>query len=268
MKKMSLTEIQNIQLKMLEKFDDICRRHNIKYSIEGGTLLGAVKFGGFVPWDDDIDIVMLRCEYDKFLSICGTELANTSFVVESYYNCIEFPLNYAKMCDTRTIIRDYDYSFLKTISHGVFIDIFPLDSMKTIKEKNRRHVIGFWTSVRKRKIGVKFKCSTFKKVLFALFCVLPLKIITKILHKSLVRENSSKKCKFAYELCNQNSKFPPIPLSIYNELVDMKFENLMVLAVKQHDIFLKSRFGADYMISMPPEEERKPSHCQNIYWKN
>ena len=266
MKKLSLSEIQNIQTDMLKTFDAVCKKHNIKYSIEGGTLLGAIKYGGFVPWDDDIDIIMKREEYEKLLFIAKKEFENTYFQLESYYQYREFPLNYAKMCDTRTVILNYDYSHIKTISHGVFIDIFPIDNMTKKDEKVRRHLIGFWTSVRKTKLKVQFKCNPLKKILFKLFSVLSLDFITKKLHKNLVKENHKKE-RFLYELCNQNSHFNPLPADIYNNLVEIPFGGFLVSSIEKYDIFLKSRFGDDYLLVTPPLEKRKPSHCQNIFWK-
>ena len=87
--------------------------------MEGGTLLGAVKYQNYVPWDDDIDVIMLRNEYEKFLSVAHTELAEDYFL-QSYNNVKEFPLNYAKLCYTGAEIRNYDYSHLYLILHMVF----------------------------------------------------------------------------------------------------------------------------------------------------
>lgn len=73
--KISLEELQDRVYRIFVEFDRICRKHNIRYSMEGGTLLGAVKYQNFVPWDDDIDVIMLREEYEKFLSVAPGELS-------------------------------------------------------------------------------------------------------------------------------------------------------------------------------------------------
>ena len=75
-----IREVQKKLLMILIEFDRICRKHNIKYSLEGGTLLGAIKYKGFVPWDDDIDIVMERPEYERFLKVCKRELNKEFFL--------------------------------------------------------------------------------------------------------------------------------------------------------------------------------------------
>ena len=76
----TLKKVQKIELELLLEFDRICRKNNIKYSITGGTLLGAVRHGGFIPWDDDADVSMLRVEYEKFVKVCDTELDKVGFI--------------------------------------------------------------------------------------------------------------------------------------------------------------------------------------------
>ena len=75
-----LSELQQAELHVLKVFDAICQKHNLKYYMSGGTLLGAVRHKGFIPWDDDIDITMTRKEYEKFKSIAETELPESMYL--------------------------------------------------------------------------------------------------------------------------------------------------------------------------------------------
>ena len=129
------------------------RKHDIKYSMEGGTLLGAVKYQNFVPWDDDIGVIMLRSEYEKFLSVSPDEIGEDYFL-QSYHNVSEFPLNYAKLCYRGAEIRDYDYSHLKKMSHGIFMDIFPIDEVRPDSLRKHCSFVGVFTGARKIKLGV------------------------------------------------------------------------------------------------------------------
>ena len=80
-----LRKMQLIQLEMLTEFDRICRKYEIEYFIIAGTLLGAVRHGGFIPWDDDVDVAMKREEYEKFCKICGKELSSKGIFLQNYH---------------------------------------------------------------------------------------------------------------------------------------------------------------------------------------
>lgn len=231
--------------------------------MEGGTLLGAVKYQDFVPWDDDIDVIMLRDEYEKFLSVAPKELSN-GFFLQSYNNVAQFPLNYAKLCDTSTEIYDYDYSHLKEMNHGVFIDIFPIDNVIPSKLNLQLHIVGLLTGARKTKLKINFgKVSFIKKILYKVLSIFPMKWLCIWQNKACSKYNQ-KKTSHRYEVCNSNRKFAPLPSEIYDSIIELPFRNQMFFAVKDYDAFLQSRFGKNYMNELPSEEERKPSHSQNI----
>lgn len=266
MRKLELNEVQDLIYNIFVEFDRICRKHNIKYSMEGGTLLGAVKFQNYVPWDDDIDVIMLRSEYEKFLSVAPEEL-DGDFFLQSYHSVKEFPLNYAKLCYLGAEIKDYDYSHLNNMCHGIFMDIFPIDEVKP--EKLRRHCswVGVFTGARKIKLRVNIgKISTPKFIIYKTLSLLPMRFLNKTVDRIAKRYNG-KETGFRYEVCNSNRKFKPLPSEIYDELIELPFRDGSFLAVKRYDEFLRSRFGDDYMSTLPAEEQRKPSHCANIYAK-
>ena len=258
-----LSEIQDRVYKIFVEFDKICRKHNIKYSMEGGTLLGAVKYKNFVPWDDDIDVIMVREEYNKFLKIAPSELPKEYFL-QSYNNVRQFPLNYAKLCDNDTCIYDYAYTHLTKMNHGIFIDIFPIDNVIPSKLSKQLHIVGMLTSTRKTKLKVEFgKVGLFKKVIFSILSIFPMGFLCKQIDKYCSKYNKEK-TELRYEVCNSNRKFSPLPYNIYDELTEIDFRDKKFLAVKDYDTFLRSRFGENYMNELPEEEKRKPSHNQNI----
>jgi len=256
-----LTKLQDIVYSLFQEFDRICRKYDIHYTMEGGTLLGAVKYGGFVPWDDDIDVVMKREEYEKFLSVAPGEL-DGKFFLQSYNNVSEFPLNYAKLCHNGTEIYDYDYTHLKNMHHGVFMDIFPLDEVKPEKLKKHCSRVGILTGARKTKLKA-IKPTGIRKVIYGGLALLPMKTLIKMLDRCCKKYNG-KNTGYFYEVCNANRKFPAMPRELYDETVRISFRDGEYEASSQYDRFLKSRFGEDYMDTLPPEEVRKPSHNQNI----
>ncbi len=253
--------LQDMVYSIFVEFDRICRKHNIKYSMEGGTLLGAVKYRNFVPWDDDIDVVMIRSEYEKFLEIAPEEL-DSKFFLQSYNNVSEFPLNYAKLCLNGTEIYDYDYSHLKNMNHGIFIDIFPVDNV--IPEKLKKHcsAVGIFTGARKNKLKA-IKPKGIRKLVYGVLALLPMSVLIKAVDKACKKYNY-KDTDYIYEICNSNQKFKPLKAEMYKNLVELPFRDKKFLAVADYDNFLKSRFGENYANELPSEEKRKPSHNQNI----
>lgn len=262
MGKAPLSVVQDKIYNILVEFDRVCRKHNIKYTLEGGSLLGAVKYQNYVPWDDDIDVVMIRSEYEKFLSIAPKEL-NENFFLQSYNNVKQFPLNYAKLCYVKSKIHDYDYSHLD-MCHGIFMDIFPIDNVNPKKLKRHTKLVGVLTSTRRLKLKMNLgKVSKRKLFVYKILSLLSLKTLTKLVDKACKKDNK-KSTGYRYEICNSNKKFRPLRAEIYEDLIELPFRDRSFYVVKDYDGFLASRFGENYMNELPPEEKRKPSHCANI----
>ena len=95
--KSTLRKLQLVELEMLIELDRICRKNNIKYTIIGGTLIGALRNKGFIPWDDDIDVAMLRSEYEKFRDACKKDLDKTRFYFQDHRNTKGYRWGYGKL---------------------------------------------------------------------------------------------------------------------------------------------------------------------------
>ena len=118
-------ELKKIELEMFKYYLAICEKHDLKYFLIGGTLLGAVRHKGFIPWDDDIDIGMPRPDYEKFLLVAQKELPEHIFL-QTHNTDIEYPNCFAKLRNSDTTFIETSCKKLK-INHGIYIDIFPLD---------------------------------------------------------------------------------------------------------------------------------------------
>lgn len=116
-----------IQLEMLKELDRVCEKHGLRYYADSGTLIGAIRHKGYIPWDDDIDIVMFRKDYQKLLRIADSEFHYPLFL-QSVYSDVKYVRGLSKIrnCET-TAIDKVDLN--KPFNHGIFIDIFPLDSV-------------------------------------------------------------------------------------------------------------------------------------------
>ena len=122
-----LRKLQLTELELLIEFDRVCRKNHIRYTLTGGTLLGAVRHGGFIPWDDDADVSMLRVEYEKFRKACETDLGD-SYYFQDMKNTHGYRWGYGKLRKRNTLfLREHQEHM--PYMQGVFIDIFPLDGV-------------------------------------------------------------------------------------------------------------------------------------------
>ena len=128
MTKEELRRMQLIQLELLQEVDRICTKHHISYSVEGGTLLGAVRHKGFIPWDDDVDIAMVRSEYRKFCKVCKKELDSEKYFFQNHDTDPEYRWGYAKVLKNGTSFVRYGQEHLK-MRRGVYVEIFPMDGI-------------------------------------------------------------------------------------------------------------------------------------------
>lgn len=259
MRSVDLIELHDDIYKILIEFDRVCRKNNIKYSLEGGTLLGAVKYGDFVPWDDDMDVIMLRGEYERFLKLAPAEL-NDSFFLQSYNNILDFPLPYAKLCYTDSRIYAYEYESIDSICHGVFIDIFPIDNVKPSTFVFQAKVVGVLRAARckKLRIGGEHSC-WWKALCYRVVSWLPMSFLCELTDKVCGFYNK-RDTGYCYEICNPNFNFRPLPCDVYENHTRLPFRDGKYMAVSKYDEFLKSRFGENYTTEIPIEEKRKPSH--------
>jgi len=142
-----MKKVWAVELKLLDYFDQLCREHNLRYYIAYGTLLGAVRHQGFIPWDDDIDVVMFRDDYEKLKLIAGEVVEYPYFFQNSYTDTMIWA--FAKLRDSRTTAIEFP-DFPSEFHQGIFIDIFPLDdvpdntSMKPIIGEMQREI---WMSI-------------------------------------------------------------------------------------------------------------------------
>jgi lipopolysaccharide cholinephosphotransferase len=120
-----LSRIQEIEYEILIQLDKFCKKYDIKYILFGGTMLGAIRHKGFIPWDDDIDIAMLRKDYEKFIKLYSKNIPSHLFLQNALTDK-EYPLLFTKIRLNNTVFLESDLANFN-IHHGVYIDLFPLD---------------------------------------------------------------------------------------------------------------------------------------------
>ena len=142
-KQRNLKACQSIQLEILKTVTAICDKHNFTYWLDGGTLLGAIRHGGFIPWDDDIDIIMPMADYKKFLEIAQREFPDNLFL-QTPENEPTMPFLFSKVRRTDSLYVEFSDDFTQPYNKGIYIDIFPFDDYPTRILPLTRKVADYW----------------------------------------------------------------------------------------------------------------------------
>lgn len=149
-----MTELQKIEIEILKQFLHICERENLQYYLVCGSALGAVKYNGFIPWDDDIDVALPRKDYEKFLLVADKYLPDWIFL-QNYKTDSEYPCLGTKLRDSRTTYIEKMCGKLN-INHGVFIDVFPLDCHWSLHSKRLKFKFLHMKFEAKRRVHLEY----------------------------------------------------------------------------------------------------------------
>lgn len=262
MKEITLEESKQIQLKILKSIDSFCRKNNIHYSLSGGTMIGAVRHKGFIPWDDDIDLMMLREDYEKFISLYS----------DNYYQLLSFrkiknwPFLYSSVVDPQTVLY---YGERKNEDRGIWVSIIPVENI----DKNYvPHMVKCLHFIEKGVIRLKRSYWTpntnllyniTKAICRFVLLPFPCSFWLNKLEKIIINPNCT-------DLLGLPSVWMLIrvysfPKKVFNGYIDVDFEDLKCMAIAGYDEYLRAVYG-DYMI-LPPEKDRVPKHGYTAYWK-
>ncbi|MDM7655599.1 LicD family protein [Lactococcus lactis] len=275
MKKISIKEVRKIQLDMLQFIDNFCREHEIEYSLIGGSLLGSIRHGGFIPWDDDIDVMLRRDEYDRFIKLLNDSESKMGHLKLWHYSTRPTYHLFSKMYDDRTTVgKNTDYIWEGT---GIFIDIFPYDALPASEEKrikfmndiNKKAKILSYTSAPAYFSGSKWYYS-----LARIFLNFPQFIkfhgrnqeLTKKFDKDSQKYFDDKSATQMGFLCSRYLKKEHFPRTIFDEYEDVSFEGMSVRKIRDHETYLRGVYG-DYM-KLPAEKDRQIHELYVWYWKN
>ncbi len=254
--KEELEKLHSNLLLLLKEFDRICRKHNIKYYLSDGTLLGAVRHKGFVPWDDDIDVQMSRSEYERFCEVCKEELDKSKFFFQNQETDKHYNWVYGKLRLKNTTYMRVGQEHLKQDS-GIFMDIFPLDNISDNKFtqyyfevmcKMCRKI--FWAPV-----GCVVKEHFYSRLFFKLLCFIPRKLTIRVFEFFAKFYQNKETDLFAYyNLDYLRNERQVLKKEWYKKSITMEFEGYEFFVPEAYDEILTATYG-DYM-KLPPEDKR------------
>lgn len=264
MRKLTSEEIKERELSILVFIDKLCKENNLEYFLSFGTLIGAIRHKGFIPWDDDIDIQMKRNDYEKFIKIFPKNNINNYKILNVEDNS-EYYYPFLKIVDGNTKVEEINFKNIDEL--GVWVDIFPLDNFdnKIINEKKVKLLKKKLNISRENKCVVtKKKSKTFIKRILHIFYRKknPKKygLIMNELGKKVL--NTGKEYCILYSLnfkkCILNKEF-------YSETIDCEFEGYKFKAPSKYHDILTQIYG-DYM-KLPPENQRTSGHNIDVYFR-
>ena len=276
MRKLSAAEVRELQLNMLKYIDCICKENNLRYSLCYGTLIGAVRHNGFIPWDDDIDIIMPRNDMEQLIKLIdnssnyGIAYVNTN---DFYYYA--FPKIYLKHTFLKSVTSNHQDELM---GYGVYIDVFPIDGLPGSPESHNE----FFYKINKewRKVRQCFdqcyydksygKYSRIKNFLRSVW-YFPIHIFRKVIGKEhyfnkflgMIKQFDMDGSDYSGNLVSIYGKKELLPSKVFKSYTSHSFENNQFQIIAEYDYFLHSIYG-DYM-KLPPEESRVSPHLYEFY---
>ena len=272
---MTIRDIQMVCLNILKDVHEFCVENNIKYTLFSGTLLGAIRHKGFIPWDDDLDIALTRPEYEKFIRLYKSNKGYKLFARERQGKNVF--LSYARICEMDKTFADDSYFPWTNEKKGVWIDVFPLDGAESnyvLAVKDCEKMFKIWnrsTSIRLSMAPLSLRHSFIGKTKL---------LIRKIQYsvnkdkwniwdkhiamcKRIPFNDSDYYCHYAWAGWKMKEYYET---SAFKDYIMLPFEDGEFYVMQGYDGALRAKYG-NYM-QLPPENERIPQHSVNkYYWK-
>ncbi|MDE6684330.1 MAG: LicD family protein [Duncaniella sp.] len=291
----TMEEMRALQLDILDSVHAFCMERGLRYSLGGGTLLGAVRHKGYIPWDDDIDIMMPRPDYERFLREFPGTKANLS--IQNYHNDPHCYLMFSKVYDNRTVLEE-DIR----IRNGVAIDVFAIDGLPDengIDEyfdkltKYNHDIIcmtpyfkfSSWQCFRifVRKILSSSRTETMSNFEKRLYSSVPKSDVIRRLNlftrklvcasrrdsidnlEKLISSHNFDTSDYAGAITGEYGKKELMPASSFRNYTTLPFEGREFMAIADYDSYLTKHYG-NYM-QLPPEDKQHPRHAFKAWWK-
>ena len=253
--------IRKIELDIAIEIKRICDKCDIRYSLTAGTLLGALRHQGFIPWDDDIDIAMKREAYDKFLAIAPSEL-DEKYEVFNYETNPNCEIVFTKIVAKGTVLQD-KYAKSPEVSCGVFVDIFPYDNQPDSEIGRKVQVIRTYLLEKRILIkgGYNFRKKSFKKVLYTFLRAIDFASKQKLFmkYRKVQGKYNNRPTKYVTGFDKYSESFRnTFSTELLDNYTQLEFEGIKFSVFADYRGYLRQKYG-DYM-ELPPLEQRNHAH--------
>ncbi|WP_125583368.1 LicD family protein [Levilactobacillus cerevisiae] len=264
-----IERIHQVELGNLTQFNQLCQQLKLPYFLMGGSLLGAIRHQGFIPWDDDVDVGLLRTDYDRFLAAAPALLTGTHYFLQTPASDENYALSYAKLLDRNTYIEEKRN--VNNARKGIFIDIFPLDRIPDDEVAQREQLTKF--QLLNTRILLQLRYHLVDNPLRKLQSPLKPEQVTAVNALKAQRETDMTQYQADDSLSqvkNLASQYA-YEKEIYSvteltDLIDVPFEQLTVQAPKNYAKILERLYG-DYR-QLPPENQRTEKHLDLVIMDN
>lgn len=254
-----LRQLQLTQVEILRVIDRVCREHDIPYSLYAGTLLGAVRHQGFIPWDDDLDICMSRANYNRFLEV-WEQVKPEGYLLQNKENSPDFTQSFSKirkLNSTYQLKVEVGYKY----HQGIFVDVFPIDRVPKGKRLQKKFIFDCMLyQLYSREFVPPTGSAAVRIGSRILLALTPKKCIASIRRQLLrsITQYSDDKSLPTMAIETMRTIGTEYPADMLDAYVDLPFEGGEFMCFANWDENLKRKFG-DYM-QLPPEEERTWRH--------
>ena len=258
-----IKSVQNRILEVMKYIDKLCRDNEITYYIMGGTALGAVRHGGFIPWDDDLDIFMTPDQYVKFKHVF--EKADSDLFIIQEWKTTENYLEYAKVRMNGTTFIEENFKDRKDLHQGIYVDIMILHKVpdKRIVQKKIYYYCKFVTLLGLSQRNWK-PHNIFQSFMLVLLKILPTKTMARIAYRNIYKyDDMQEGFKYCYWITPAKFENGLFDEDFFSKPIDIPFEDTVLLGSKHIKEYLEYRYG-DYM-KLPSEEQRKAAVHAMIY---
>ena len=256
-----LNHLQNVILDIVKDIDELCKKNNIEYYLLGGSAIGAIRHKGFIPWDDDMDIIMSADNYERFINICREQLCQ-----EKYYLQVgleDWPLYFTKVKLRGTHLIELEGETIPEVNKGIYVDIFKLDNAPTNKTARFIQYIlaKLFLCYQLRERTYK-SASLKKKIMIVLSFPLKWRALKNAV-KRYIEQYNKRECDY-WAFFYGRTKFSTcfVKKKIYGKPLRVPFEDTFLPVPEHYDEYLTQMFG-DYM-TPPPIEKQVGMHLIDV----